>query len=98
MNLMSSTLLTEDSGVRFDELQAEQIGLFRQAWAAAGWERPPRVSVSRSVIPITTGEDRPYFGGDVASRQEQVGWLDGALARFGKGHTGEPVLVRHSTR
>src|ERR671921_209102 len=29
MNLMSSTLLTEDTGVPFDELQAEQIARFR---------------------------------------------------------------------
>ena len=36
MNLMSSTLLTEDAGVPFHELQAEQIRLFREAWAAAG--------------------------------------------------------------
>ena len=27
MNLMSSTLLTEDTGVPFDELQAEQIAI-----------------------------------------------------------------------
>src|SRR3954470_6617818 len=33
MNLMSSTLLTEDAGVPFHELQAEQIRLFREAWA-----------------------------------------------------------------
>ena len=51
MNLMSSTLLTEDTGVPFDELQAEQIALFREAWAAAGHSREPRVSVSRSVLP-----------------------------------------------
>ena len=63
MNLMSSTLLIEDTGVPFDELQAEQIQLFRDAWAAAGWEREPRVSVSRSVIPIVTDLDRRYFGG-----------------------------------
>ena len=37
MNLMSSTLLVEDTGVPFDELQAEQIARFRAAWAAAGW-------------------------------------------------------------
>ena len=36
MNLMSSTLLTEDTGVPFDQLQAEQIQMFREAWAAAG--------------------------------------------------------------
>ena len=38
LNLMSSTLLTEDTGVPFDELQAEQIQVFRDAWAEAGWE------------------------------------------------------------
>src|ERR1700690_652235 len=36
LNLMSSTLLTEDAGVPFHELQAEQIRLFREAWTAAG--------------------------------------------------------------
>ena len=76
MNLMSSTLLLEDTGVPFDELQAEQIALFREAWEAAGHEREPRVSVSRSVMPITSDEDRDYFGGD-AERSDQVGYLDG---------------------
>src|SRR5436305_8177752 len=44
MNLMSSTLLTEDTGAAFDELQAEQISIFRESWAAAGWPEEPRVS------------------------------------------------------
>src|SRR3954469_3540943 len=43
-NLMRSTLLVEDTGVPFDELQAEQIARFRAAWDEAGWERQPRVS------------------------------------------------------
>ena len=93
MNLMSSTLLTEDTGVPFAELQAEQIRLFRESWADAGWERTPRVSVSRSVIPITTDEDRMYFGGDAGARAEQVEWLDGGLARFGKSYIGEPDAI-----
>ena len=46
MNLMSSTLLTEDTGVPFDELQAEQIALYRAAWAEAGWKREPRASAT----------------------------------------------------
>ena len=54
MNLMSSTLLVEDTGVPFDELQAEQIARFRTAWADAGWDRTPRVSVSRSVLPMVS--------------------------------------------
>lgn len=89
MNLMSSTLLTEDTGVPFDELQAEQIAMFRAAWAEQGWERTPRVSISRSVIPITTDEDRRYFGGGRDS-EDQVGYIDGGIARFGKSYTGEP--------
>ncbi|CAN5307005.1 LLM class flavin-dependent oxidoreductase [soil metagenome] len=92
MNLQSSTLLTEDTGVPFDELQAEQIQLFREAWAAAGWKREPRVSVSRSVIPLTTDLDRRYFGGERDS-EDQVAYLDGGLARFGKSYTGEPDVI-----
>jgi alkanesulfonate monooxygenase SsuD/methylene tetrahydromethanopterin reductase-like flavin-dependent oxidoreductase (luciferase family) len=89
MNLMSSTLLTEDTGVPFDELQAEQIAIFREAYAAAGHTREPRVSVSRSILPITTDEDRRYFGGERGS-EDQVGYIDGGLARFGKSYVGEP--------
>ena len=94
MNLMSSTLLTEDTGVPFDELQAEQIQIYRDAWADAGWERTPRVSVSRSILPILTDEDRMLFGEREASDSEdQVGFLDGGLARFGKSYIGEPDRI-----
>jgi alkanesulfonate monooxygenase SsuD/methylene tetrahydromethanopterin reductase-like flavin-dependent oxidoreductase (luciferase family) len=90
-NLMSSTLLLEDTQVPFDQLQAEQIELFREAWAKAGHEREPRVSVSRSVMPITSDLDRRLFGGD--SNEDQVGWLDGAISRFGRSYTGEPDRI-----
>ncbi len=94
MNLMSSTLLVEDTGVPFDELQAEQIRLFHEAWDAAGWERTPRVSVSRSVIPLVTDEDRLTFGGRLdTDTQDQVGVLEGGLARFGKSYLGEPDAI-----
>jgi alkanesulfonate monooxygenase SsuD/methylene tetrahydromethanopterin reductase-like flavin-dependent oxidoreductase (luciferase family) len=89
MNLMSSTLLSEDTGVPFDELQAEQIARYREAWAAAGWPREPRVSVSRSVMPLVTDTDRMYFGGRSES-SDQVGLLEGVRARFGKSYVGEP--------
>ena len=88
MNLMSSTLLVEDTGVPFDELQAEQIARFRAAWAEAGWEREPRVSVSRSVLPVVSDLDRQYFG--ERSDEDQVGVLEGVRARFGKSYVGEP--------
>ncbi|WP_425577309.1 LLM class flavin-dependent oxidoreductase [Nocardioides endophyticus] len=88
MNLMSSTLLTEDTGVPFHQLQAEQIQMFRDAWRAAGHEREPRVSVSRSIFPIVSDLDRAYFGHESRS-QDQVGHIDGGLARFGKSYAGE---------
>jgi len=94
MNLMSSTLLTEDTGVPFDELQAEQIQIYRDAWAEAGWERTPRISVSRSVIPLVTDRDRAIFGARMAGdTKDQVGFLDGGLARFGKSYIGEPDAI-----
>jgi len=91
MNLMSSTLLLEDTDVPFAELQAEQIAVFREAWENAGHSREPRVSVSRSVIPITSDLDRRLFGDD--ANEDQVGWLDGALSRFGRSYTGEPDRI-----
>ena len=89
MNLMSSTLLTEDTGVPFHQLQAEQIERFRKAWADAGHTREPRVSVSRSIFPIVNDLDRAYFGRE-ANSQDQVGFLDGGTARFGKTYAAEP--------
>jgi alkanesulfonate monooxygenase SsuD/methylene tetrahydromethanopterin reductase-like flavin-dependent oxidoreductase (luciferase family) len=91
MNLMSSTLLLEDTQVPFDELQAEQIAIFRAGWAEAGHEREPRVSVSRSVLPITSDLDRQLFGRD--RDEDQVGYLDGGVARFGRSYTGEPDAI-----
>ncbi|HEX4057456.1 MAG TPA: LLM class flavin-dependent oxidoreductase [Galbitalea sp.] len=95
MNLMSSTLLTEDTGVPFGDLQAEQIAQYRDAWKAAGWEREPRVSVSRSILPITTDEDRTYFGArSHEDSHDQVGYLDATTrARFGKSYIGDPDAI-----
>jgi alkanesulfonate monooxygenase SsuD/methylene tetrahydromethanopterin reductase-like flavin-dependent oxidoreductase (luciferase family) len=89
MNLMSSTLLSEDTGAPFHQLQAEQIEMFRQAWTDAGHTRTPRVSVSRSIFPIVSDLDRMYFGREGDS-QDQVGYLDGGIARFGKTYAGSP--------
>jgi alkanesulfonate monooxygenase SsuD/methylene tetrahydromethanopterin reductase-like flavin-dependent oxidoreductase (luciferase family) len=94
MNLMSSTLLTEDTGVPFDQLQAEQIQLFRDAWAAAGHSHQPRVSVSRSVLPIVDEEDSRYFAGSaLRDSRDQVGIIDGLTARFGKTYAGAADVV-----
>jgi alkanesulfonate monooxygenase SsuD/methylene tetrahydromethanopterin reductase-like flavin-dependent oxidoreductase (luciferase family) len=91
MNLMSSTLLLEDTKIPFDQLQAEQIALFREAWAKAGHSGEARVSVSRSVLPIVSDLDQRLFGGD--ANEDQVGWLDGAISRFGRTYTGEPDRI-----
>ncbi len=93
MNLMSSTLLTEDTGIPFHQLQAEQIQRFRTAWEQAGHDWTPRVSVSRSIFPLTDDRDRAYFGGR-GPETDQVGYLDGGNARFGPSYAAEPdVLV-----
>jgi alkanesulfonate monooxygenase SsuD/methylene tetrahydromethanopterin reductase-like flavin-dependent oxidoreductase (luciferase family) len=89
MNLMSSTLLTEDTGVPFHQLQAEQIDRFRATWKATGNSREPRVSVSRSIFALVDDRDRAYFGrrGD---DDDQVGIIDGTTARFGRSYAAEP--------
>jgi alkanesulfonate monooxygenase SsuD/methylene tetrahydromethanopterin reductase-like flavin-dependent oxidoreductase (luciferase family) len=88
MNLQSSTLLAEDTGVPFDELQAEQIRLYREAWTR---EREPRISVSRSVLPVTEDIDRVYFGDQ--GHDDQVGLLEGVRSRFGRTYVGEPDKI-----
>ena len=89
MNLMSSTLLGEDTGVPFHQLQAEQIRRYRDEWAAAGHGRAPRVSVSRSIFPIVSDLDKQLFWRERHST-DQVGFLDGGNARFGRTYAGEP--------
>jgi alkanesulfonate monooxygenase SsuD/methylene tetrahydromethanopterin reductase-like flavin-dependent oxidoreductase (luciferase family) len=91
MNLQSSTLLSEDTGVPFDRLQADQIAQFRSAWGQAGHAREPRVSVSRSVLPITEEIDRLYFGDQ--EQEDQIGLLEGVRSRFGRTYAGEPDRI-----
>ena len=95
MNMQSSTLMTEDAGVPFHELQAEQIRLFRAAWAEAGHQREPRVSVSRSIFALVNDQDRAYFGRS-GQDSDQVGYIDPQTkAIFGRSYAAEPdVLVR----
>jgi alkanesulfonate monooxygenase SsuD/methylene tetrahydromethanopterin reductase-like flavin-dependent oxidoreductase (luciferase family) len=90
MNMMTSTLKFDESGQPLHVQQAEQIEAFRSAWQAAGHQREPRVSVSRSIFPLVDDRDRAYFGG---SRQEadQIGYLDETTrAVFGRTYAAEP--------
>lgn len=93
MHLMSSTLKTHESSEPFHVQQAEQVRLFREAWAAAGHDREARVSVSRSIFPLVDDRDRAYFGGEDSA--DQVGWIDASTrAIFGRSFAAEPdVLV-----
>lgn len=95
MNLMSSTLKNDEGGAPFHVQQAAQIRAFREAWAEAGWEREPRVSVSRSIFALTNDLDRAYFGHDRKSA-DQIGYIDAdTRAIFGRTYAAEPdVLVK----
>ena len=89
-NLMSSTLKNDESGKPFHLQQAEQIQVFRDAWAAAGHEREPRVSVSRSIFALVDGRDRAYFGRGGDDR-DQIGMIDASTrAIFGRSYAAEP--------
>jgi alkanesulfonate monooxygenase SsuD/methylene tetrahydromethanopterin reductase-like flavin-dependent oxidoreductase (luciferase family) len=88
MNLQSSTLKEDESGEPFHVQQARQIRAFREAWAAAGHEREPRVSVSRSIFALMNDRDRAYFGSD-ASR-DQIGVIDNMRAVFGRSYAAAP--------
>lgn len=89
LNLMSSTLLTEATGAEFADLQAEQIQRFRAAYAEAGHTGSPRVSVSRSVFPVVSAEDRRLFGVR-GSGSDQIGVIDGYRSTFGRTYAGAP--------
>ncbi|ALG08485.1 LLM class flavin-dependent oxidoreductase [Kibdelosporangium phytohabitans] len=90
MNLMSSTLKNDEGGAPFHVQQAEQIRAFRKAWVEAGWQREPRVSVSRSIFALTTDQDHEFFGRDGDST-DQVGYIDAdTRAIFGRSYAAQP--------
>jgi alkanesulfonate monooxygenase SsuD/methylene tetrahydromethanopterin reductase-like flavin-dependent oxidoreductase (luciferase family) len=95
MNLQSSTLKFDESGKPFHVQQAEQIRLYKEAWKAAGHQREPRVSVSRSIFAIMNDQDRYFFGQD-NDRADQFGYIEpNKRAVFGRGYAGEPdKLIR----
>ena len=95
MNLQSSTLKYDESGEPLHVQQRKQIEAYREAWRAAGHEREPRVSVSRSVFALVDDRDRAYFGRERDSK-DHVGYLDAdTRAVFGRTYAAEPdVLVK----
>jgi len=94
MHLQSSTLKFDENGKPFHIQQAEQIRTYRAAWAAAGHERSPRVSVSRSIFALVDDRDRAYFGG--TQDADHFGYIEPERrAIFGRSYAAEPdVLVK----
>ncbi len=90
MNLQSSTLKDDETGEPFHVQQAAQIRVYREAWKAAGHARAPRVSVSRSIMPLVDDRDRLYFGRG-GKEEDSVGFIDERTrAIFGRGYAAEP--------
>ncbi|HEX2766479.1 MAG TPA: LLM class flavin-dependent oxidoreductase [Candidatus Limnocylindria bacterium] len=98
MNLMSSTLVFDESGEPLHVQQRRQIDAFRAAWKEAGHEREPRVSVSRSIFAIVDDRDRAYFGHE-QQEQDQIGYIEPNLrAVFGRSYAAEPPALVEQLR
>jgi len=97
MHLMSSTLKTDESGEPFHVQQRKQIEAFRDEWAKHDHGFEPRASVSRSIIPITTDEDRQYFMGG-SDRSDQFGMIDQTRSVFGRSYADEPEALVEQLR
>ncbi len=90
MNLQSSTLKDDETGEPFHIQQARQIRAYREAWAATGHTRTPRVSVSRSIFALVNDQDRMYFGRG-GKESDQIGYIDhNTRAIFGRSYAAEP--------
>lgn len=91
-NLLSSTLLLAEDGRPFHIQQADQVRDYRTAFADAGHTLGGQAAVTRSAFPITTEEDRQYFGLE-GGTGDGVGFLDGTTARSGPTFAGSPERV-----
>lgn len=98
MNLQSSTLKDDETGEPFHIQQATQIRAYREAWKAAGHDREPRVSVSRSIFALVDERDRAYFGRGNESA-DQIGFLDEKTrAIFGRSYAATPDVLIEELR
>lgn len=93
MNLQSSTLKDDETGEPFHIQQAQQIRAYRAAWAEAGHQRTPRVSVSRSIFALMDDRDRAYFGAN-SHDSDKVGFIDEKTrAIFGRSYAADPQTL-----
>jgi len=91
MKLMSSTLLLEDHAGAVDQLPGRADRDLPRGMSRGRPQAEPRVSVSRTVIPITSDLDRRLFGAD--ANEDQVGWLDARSAASAAATAGEPDQI-----
>lgn len=93
MNLMSSTLKSDETGEPFHVQQAQQIRKYREVWKEQGHDFEPRVSVSRSIVALVSDEDRRYFGLS-GQRDDSFGAIGGSTGKeravFGRSYADEP--------
>lgn len=93
MNLQTSTLKNDESGRPLHIQQAEQIRAYRAAWKEAGHTREPRVSVTRSIFPLISEQDRAYFGRGTQTA-DTVGFLEEDVQKiFGRNYAAEPDVL-----
>lgn len=93
MNMQTSTLKFDEGGEPLHLQQKRQIEAFREAWAKAGHDREPRVSVSRSIFALVSDLDRAYFG---VGREDsdKIGHIDAnTRAVFGRSYAAEPDVL-----
>ncbi|MCS4490185.1 LLM class flavin-dependent oxidoreductase [Corynebacterium sp. ES2775-CONJ] len=84
VNLMSSTLVFDSRTTTLSEAQYQHIMAYKEAWTEAGWSREPRVSVTRTIIPIVNERDRRDFGTPGSGSSERHSMLDGQQAILGQ--------------
>jgi len=82
----------DEGGKPFHIQQADQIRAYRAAWKAAGHQREPRVSVSRSIFALVDERDRAYFGRGNQGN-DQIGVIDNTQAIFGRSYAAEPQVL-----
>jgi hypothetical protein len=89
MNILSSMIMLADDGRPFHIQQADQFRAYRQGHSDTHRETGGKVAVLRSVFPITSDDDRAYFGHE-GGQGDGTGILDGKNARTGPTYAGTP--------